>query len=161
MTVDVNTIPAAAIETMEEKVAEVWNRNRRQPSPAEAARISQVGVKIRVIGQAWLGVDHGVLRRRAHAEVVGDDVPVVEQDREIHAEFADLLAASGSVGVGTLEQFFQHFLCERAGLLLIEDGELGIDLEFVPGEGSVTFHVEHVGRSGAARGRGGRARSGS
>jgi flagellar motor switch protein FliM len=33
------SIPAAAIETMEEKVAEGWNRNRRQPSPAEAARL--------------------------------------------------------------------------------------------------------------------------
>jgi flagellar motor switch protein FliM len=33
------SIPAAAIETMEEKVAEGWNRTRRQPSPTEAARL--------------------------------------------------------------------------------------------------------------------------
>lgn len=32
-------IPAAAIETMEEKVAEGWNRTRRQASPAEMARL--------------------------------------------------------------------------------------------------------------------------
>jgi flagellar motor switch protein FliM len=32
-------IPAAAIETMEEKVAEGWNRTRRQASAAEAARL--------------------------------------------------------------------------------------------------------------------------
>jgi len=32
-------IPAAAIETMEEKVAEGWNRTRRQASTAEAARL--------------------------------------------------------------------------------------------------------------------------
>ena len=31
------SIPAAAIETMEEKVAEGWNRTRRQPSPTEAS----------------------------------------------------------------------------------------------------------------------------
>src|SRR5687768_16278077 len=33
------SIPAAAIETMEEKVAEGWNRMRRQPSASEAARL--------------------------------------------------------------------------------------------------------------------------
>jgi len=33
------SIPAAAIETMEEKVAEGWNRTRRQPSASEAARL--------------------------------------------------------------------------------------------------------------------------
>ena len=33
------SIPAAAIETMEEKVAEGWNRTKRQPSAAEAARL--------------------------------------------------------------------------------------------------------------------------
>ena len=32
-------IPAAAIETMDEKVAEGWNRTRRQASPAELARL--------------------------------------------------------------------------------------------------------------------------
>jgi flagellar motor switch protein FliM len=33
------SIPAAAIETMEEKVAEGWNRTKRQPSAAESARL--------------------------------------------------------------------------------------------------------------------------
>jgi flagellar motor switch protein FliM len=33
------SIPAAAIETMEEKVAEGWNRTRREPSPTEASRL--------------------------------------------------------------------------------------------------------------------------
>jgi flagellar motor switch protein FliM len=33
------SIPAAAIETMEEKVAEGWNRTKRQPSAIEAARL--------------------------------------------------------------------------------------------------------------------------
>ena len=33
------SIPSAAIETMEEKVAEGWNRTRRQPSATEAARL--------------------------------------------------------------------------------------------------------------------------
>jgi flagellar motor switch protein FliM len=33
------SIPAAAIETMEEKVAEGWNRTRRQASASEAARL--------------------------------------------------------------------------------------------------------------------------
>jgi flagellar motor switch protein FliM len=33
------SIPAAAIETMEEKVAEGWNRTKRQPSATEAARL--------------------------------------------------------------------------------------------------------------------------
>jgi flagellar motor switch protein FliM len=33
------SIPSAAIETMEEKVAEGWNRTRREPSPTEAMRL--------------------------------------------------------------------------------------------------------------------------
>jgi flagellar motor switch protein FliM len=33
------SIPAAAIETMEEKVTQGWNRTRRQPTPQEEARL--------------------------------------------------------------------------------------------------------------------------
>ena len=34
------SIPAAAIETMEEKVTQGWNRTRRQPTPQEEARLA-------------------------------------------------------------------------------------------------------------------------
>jgi flagellar motor switch protein FliM len=44
-------IPAAAIETMEEKVAEGWNRTRRQASATEAARLQAN------LGRVPLGVD--------------------------------------------------------------------------------------------------------
>jgi flagellar motor switch protein FliM len=53
------SIPAAAIETMEEKVTQGWNRTRRQPTPLEEARLhanlGRVPLKVDTILETRIG----------------------------------------------------------------------------------------------------------
>ena len=96
------SIPAAAIETMEEKVAEGWNRTRRQPSPVEAARLQAN------LGRVPLAVKALLETRMTAREVLAlqrGDVVALPQSA----------AAPVDVHIGGVPRFTGRLACEHHG----------------------------------------------
>jgi flagellar motor switch protein FliM len=107
------SIPAAAIETMEEKVAEGWNRTRRQPSPAEATSLQAN------LGRVPLPVQAVLETRMTAREVLalkGGDVLTLGQSA----------AAPVDVHIGGIRRFTGRLTCSTHGKTAVEiDGPVG------------------------------------
>jgi flagellar motor switch protein FliM len=96
------SIPAAAIETMEEKVAEGWNRTRRQPSPSEAARL------LANLGRVPLPVKALLETRMTAREVLAlqkGDIVAMPQSA----------SAPVAIHIGGVQRFTGRLACEQHG----------------------------------------------
>jgi flagellar motor switch protein FliM len=96
------SIPAAAIETMEEKVAEGWNRTRRQPSPLESSRL------LANLGRVPLPVATVLETRMSAREVLA------LQAGEIVA-LGHSAAAPVDIHVGGVKRFVGRLTCDASG----------------------------------------------
>jgi flagellar motor switch protein FliM len=96
------SIPAAAIETMEEKVAEGWNRTRRQPSPAESARL------LANLGRVPLPVSTLIETRMSARELLALQVGDV-------VALGHSVAAPVEVQVGAVRRFTGRLTCVETG----------------------------------------------
>jgi len=113
------SIPAAAIETMEEKVAEGWNRTRREPSAAEQARL------LANLGRVPLPVQTLLETRMSAREVLalqpGDIVTLGHS-----------ASAPVEVQVGGLRRFTGHLRCEEPGKTAVAIERATTELALVP-----------------------------
>jgi flagellar motor switch protein FliM len=96
------SIPSAAIETMEEKVAEGWNRTRRQPSATEAARLQanlgRVPLRVKTLLETRMSA------REVLALQAGDVVTLGHS-----------AAAPVEVHVGGVRRFTGRLACDDSG----------------------------------------------
>jgi flagellar motor switch protein FliM len=96
------SIPSAAIETMEEKVAEGWNRTKRQPSPVEVARLQAN------LGRVALPVKALLETRMSAREVLG------LQEGDV-VSLGHSAAAPVEIQVGGVRRFTGRLTCDDTG----------------------------------------------
>jgi flagellar motor switch protein FliM len=96
------SIPAAAIETMEEKVAEGWNRTRRQPSAVESTRL------LANLGRVPLPVATLIETRMSAREVLALQVGEI-------VGLGQSATAPVAIHVGGVRRFAGRLSCESSG----------------------------------------------
>jgi flagellar motor switch protein FliM len=96
------SIPSAAIETMEEKVAEGWNRTKRQPSAAEVARLQAN------LGRVSLPVKALLETRMSAREVLG------LQEGDV-VSLGHSAVAPVEIQVGGVRRFTGRLTCDDTG----------------------------------------------
>jgi flagellar motor switch protein FliM len=96
------SIPAAAIETMEEKVAEGWNRTRREPSAIEAARL-----------QANLGRVPLEVQTLLQTRMPAREVLALQPGDIVALGYA--ASASVDIHVGGVRRFTGRLACDERG----------------------------------------------
>lgn len=108
------SIPAAAIETMEEKVAEGWNRTRRQPSASESARLQANLARVPLPVKTLL--ETRMRAREVLALQPGDIVALGHS-----------ASAPVEIQVGTVRRFTGRLACD-------DSGKTGVTIEQAAGE---------------------------